>query len=408
MMDRLARGGALLAAACAVVLVAACGSSSGGSGGTSGGGGGGSASGGLGAPPEANAAVPKSVGTGEGHLNLIAWEGYAQPQWVKPFEQATGCQVSAKYAGSSSEMVSLMANGGGGQYDLVSASGDADLRLIYGGDVRPVNIGLIPQWHNFHPFLQNPAFNTIDGKHYGVSYEFGPNVLLYSTKAFPTAPTSWSVLYDKKYTGQITVPNNPIQIADAALYLSKTQPSLGITDPYELTQPQFNAAVSLLKAEHPLIKKYWDLASQEISLFQSGTTVVGAAWPYQTNTLKAAHAPVADTIPSQGATGWADTWMLATNAPHPNCAYKWMQWVTTPKVQAQEAIFFGETPANKLACPVMDSIQKGSCAAYHADAPESYFQTLKFWKTPLAQCGNGKNDCVPFQQWATAWTQITG
>jgi putative spermidine/putrescine transport system substrate-binding protein len=404
-MNRLARSGALLAAACAVVLVAACGSSSGGSG--SGGGGGGS-TGGLSAPPEANAAVAKSVGKTEGHLNLIAWEGYAQPQWVRPFEQATGCQVSAKYAGSSSEMVSLMANGGGGQYDLVSASGDADLRLIYGGDVRPINIGLIPQWHNFHPFLQSPAFNTIGGKHYGVSYEFGPNVLLYSTKAFSTAPTSWSVLYSKQYSGQITVPNNPIQIADAALYLSKTEPKLGITDPYELTQPQFNAAVSLLKQEHPLIKKYWDLASQEISLFQSGTTVVGAAWPYQTNTLKAAHAPVADTIPSQGATGWADTWMLATNAPHPNCAYKWMQWATTPKVQAQQAVFFGETPANKLACPIMDTLQKGACAAYHANAPESYFQTLKFWKTPLAQCGNGKNDCVPFQQWTTAWTQITG
>jgi putative spermidine/putrescine transport system substrate-binding protein len=401
------RAGAILAAASAVALAAGC-SSSGGTSGTGGGTGGGStATAGLTAP-EANAAVPTSVGKTEGHLNLIAWEGYAQPQWVKPFEQATGCQVSTKYAGSSSEMVSLMADGGGGQYDLVSASGDADLRLIYGGDVRPVNIKLIPSWQDFHPFLQAPAFNTIAGKHYGVSYEFGPNVLLYAKKAFPAAPTSWSVLYDKKYSGQITVPDNPIQIADAALYLSKTQPGLGITDPYELTQPQFSAAVKLLKQEHPLVKKYWDLASQEISLFQSKTTVVGAAWPYQTNTLVAAGAKVADTIPSQGVTGWADTWMLATRAPDPNCAYKWMQWVTTPKVQAQEADYFGETPANKLACPIMDTIQKGSCAAYHANAPESYYQTIKFWKTPLAQCGNGKNDCVPFQQWTTAWTEITG
>src|SRR6266702_202364 len=401
-MKSWARGGVLFAAGSVLVLVAACGSS----------GGGGSPAGSGGAaglkPPEANAAVPSSLGQTEGKLNLIAWEGYAQPQWVKPFEQATGCQVSAKYAGSSSEMVSLMANGGGGQYDLVSASGDADLRLIYGGDVKPVNISLMPSWKNFHPFLQSPPFNTIGAKHYGISYEFGPNGLLYSTKTFPSAPSSWSVLYDTKYSGQITVPNNPIQIADAALYLSKTKPSLGITDPYELTQSQFNATVNLLKQEQPLIKKYWDLASQEISLFQSGTTVVGAAWPYQTNTLQAAGAKVADTIPSQGATGWADTWMLATHAPHPNCAYKWMQWVTTPRVQAQEADYFGETPANKLACPIMDQIQKGACANYHADAPESYFQTLKFWKTPLAQCGNGKNDCVPFQQWVAAWTQITG
>ncbi len=359
-------------------------------------------------PPQAGAKVASSVGKGEGHLNLIAWEGYAQPEWVKPFEQQTGCQVNTKYAGTSSEMVSLMANGGGGQYDLVSASGDADLRLIYAGDVRPININLIPSWKQFHPFLKAPAFNTIGGKHYGVSYEFGPNVLLYSTKVFHKAPTSWSVLYSKKFAGRITVPDNPIQIADAALYLSKTKPGLGITDPYELTQPQFNAAVSLLKSEHPLIKKYWALASQEISLFQSKTTVVGAAWPYQTNTLRAAKVAVADTIPSQGATGWADTWMLATKAPDPNCAYKWMQWATTPKVQAEEAVYFGETPANKLACPIMDKLQKGACAAYHADAPESYFKTIKFWKTPLAQCGNGKSDCVPFQQWVTAWTQIVG
>src|ERR1700729_1915726 len=339
-MRRWTRGGALLAAASAAVLIAGSGSNTSGGGGGSGSG---SATAGLTAP-QAGTAVPSSVGKTEGHLNLIAWEGYAQPQWVKPFERQTGCQVNAKYAGSSSDMVSLLANGGGGQYDLVSASGDADLRLIYGGDVRPVNISLIPSWKQFYPFLQSPSFNTIGGKHYGVSFEFGPNVLLYSKKTFSSAPTSWAVLYDKKYSGQITVPDNPIQIADAALYLSKTQPGLGITDPYELTQTQFNAAVTLLKQEHPMIKKYWDLDSHEISLFQSGTTVVGAAWPYQTNTLVAAGAKVADTIPSQGATGWADTWKLATNAPDPNCAYKWMQWVTTPKVQAQEAVYFGETP----------------------------------------------------------------
>jgi putative spermidine/putrescine transport system substrate-binding protein len=363
---------------------------------------------GLGTPPTQGMTPPSKVGPGEGSLNLIAWEGYAEPQWVKPFEKATGCQVNAKYAGSSSEMVSLMANGGGHQYDLVSASGDADLRLIYGGDVKPVNIKLIPGWKNFHPFLKSPAFNTINGRHYGVSYEFGPNVLLYSTKTLPKAPTSWSVLYNKNYQGKVTVPDNPIQIADAALYLSKTNPSLGITDPYELTQTQFNAAVNLMMQQKPLIKKYWDLASQEISLFQNGSVVVGAAWPYQTNTLQAAKVKVADTIPQQGATGWADTWMLATNAPHPNCAYRWMQWVTTPKVQAQQAISFGETPANSQVCAIMNKLQAGGCAAYHANAPDAYFKTIKFWKTPLQQCGNGQSNCVPFQDWVNAWTQITG
>ena len=368
----------------------------------------GSAGAALSTPPTQGMAPQQSVGKGEGTLNLIAWEGYAQPQWVTPFTKATGCKVNVKYAGSSSEMVSLMANGGGHQYDLVSASGDADLRLIYGGNVKPINIKLIPSWNQFRPFLKAPSFNTINGRHYGISYEFGPNVLLYSKKTFPTAPASWSVLYNSKYKGKVTVPDNPIQIADAALYLSKSKPSLGITDPYELTQAQFTAAVNLLKSEHPLIKKYWDLASQEISLFQNGSVVVGAAWPYQTNTLQAAGAKVADTIPSEGATGWADTWLLATNAPHPNCAYKWMAYVSTPKIQAQEAIYFGETPANTQACAIMNTLQKGGCAAYHANAPESYFSTIKFWKTPLSTCDNGKSNCVDFTQWQQAWTQIIG
>src|SRR5437764_370707 len=368
-------------AAVAAVVLTACGSTGTPSGNTSS------------PPPTANMKPQTSIGAGEGQLNLVLWDGYADKSWADPFTAATGCKLNLHPAGSSDEMVSLMKDGGGGQWDMVSASGDADLRLIYGGDVRPMNVDLIPDWQSFDNYFKNPPYNTVNGVHYGVSLQWGPNTLLYNTKKFPNKPTSWQVIYDQANSGLITVPDNPIQIADAALYLSKTQPSLGIKDPYELTQKQFDATVALLKQQHPLIKKYWALASQEISLFQSGTTVVGAAWPYQTNTLKTAHAPVADTIPSQGATGWADTWMLATRAPHPNCAYKWMQWATSPKVQAQQAVFFGETPANKLACPIMDKLQKGACAAYHANAPEAYFQTLKFWKTPLAQCGNGQNNC---------------
>jgi len=358
--------------------------------------------------PTANLPVLQKIGPGEGQLNLIAWEGYLQPQWVKPFEQQTGCQVNAKYAGSSDEMVALMKNGGGGQYDMVSSSGDADLRILYAGDAHPVNINLIPSWKEFFPAFQSPPFNTINGVHYGVSLQWGPNVLMYNTKDFPTAPTSWSVIYNPKYKGQVTVPDNPIQIADAALYLSVTNKSLGITDPYELTQPQFDAAVNLMKQQKPLVKKYWSSATEEISLFQNKEVVVGAAWPYQTNTLQAAGFPAAEANPAEGVTGWADSWLLATKAPHPNCAYLWMQYISTPTPQAQQAISFGETPANALACPIMDKLTAGSCAAYHANAPESYYNTIKFWKTPLAQCGNGQNDCVPFQQWVDAWTQITG
>ncbi len=356
----------------------------------------------------AGSALPTGIGKGEGSLNLVAWEGYTQPQWVKPFTKATGCVVHAKYAGSSDEMVTLMRQGGGGQYDMVSASGDASLRLIYGKDVQPVNPALIPDFKNFIPALKSPPHNTIGGKHYGISLQWGPNTLLYNTAKVKPAPTSWAALYDSKYKGKVTVPDNPIQIADAALYLSKTQPSLGIKDPYELNSKQFDAAVSLLKKQKPLIKKYWALASDEIDLFKNGDVVLGASWPYQTNTLKAAKAPVADLIPKEGATGWADTWMLSAKAKHPNCAYLWLKWVSTPKVQAQQAIYFGETPANTKACAIMDKLAKGSCAQYHADAPASYFNSIKFWKTPIADCGNGTKDCMDYTKWQQAWQQLKG
>ena len=343
------------------------------------------------------------VGKGEGSLNLIAWEGYTQPQWVKPFTKATGCKVRAKYGGTSDEMVTLMRTG---QYDAVSASGDASLRLILGKDVRPIDPKLIPDYKNFIQALKSPSHNTVRGVHYGISLQWGPNTLLYNTKKVKPAPNSWSTLYSSKYKGKITVPDNPIQIADAALYLSKSKPSLGIPDPYELTDTQFTAAVDLLKKQPSLVKKYWASAGDEIDLFKNGGAVVGASWPYQTNTLQAAKAPVKDLIPKEGATGWADTWMISSKAKHPNCAVKWIKWVSTPTVQAQQAIYFGETPANTKACKVMNKLSKGSCAQYHANASTAYFRSIKFWKTPQKDCGNGKSNCMDYAKWQSAWTDI--
>ncbi len=352
--------------------------------------------------------LPTSIGRGEGQLNLVAWEGYTEPEWVKPFEQQTGCQVNAKYAGSSDEMVTLMRQGGGSQYDMVSASGDASLRLIKGGDVQPVNVTLIPGWNDFIPQLKSPPHNTIDGKHYGVSLQWGPNTLLYNTRDVSPTPDSWATIYDPQYKGKVTVPDNPIQIADAALYLSQTRPELGIRDPYELTEDQLNAAIDLLKSQRPLIKKYWALASDEIDLFKNGDAVVGASWPYQTITLQDSGAPVKDLIPREGATGWADTWMLSAHARHPNCAYLWMRWISTPRVQAQQAISFGETPANTKACPYMDRIQRGACTKYHANAPASYFASIRFWRTPTKDCGDGSQDCTDYTTWQQRWTEMKG
>jgi putative spermidine/putrescine transport system substrate-binding protein len=360
---------------------------------------------------QAGSGLPTKIGKGEGRLNLIEWTAYSDPSFAKKFEQQTGCIIHRKDAGSSGEMFSLMhanGGGGGGQWDLVSASGDASLRLIYAHDVKPVNIKLIPSWNQFLPAFKSPPHNTVGGVHYGVSVQWGPNTLIYNTKKVKPAPRDWSLIYSKKYKGHVTIPNNPIQIADAALYLEKTKPSLGIKDPYELTQAQLTATVNLIKQQKPLLKRLWNYAPDEDASFKQGDVWLGAGWPYQTLQLKAAKVPVKEIVPVP-TTGWADTWMLASKAPHPNCAYMWMKYVTTPQVEAKQALVFGETPVNPKACPYMNKLAKGSCAGYHLNEPSSYYKKIKFWKTPVPQCGWTKQQsCMDYNAWVQAWAQITG
>ena len=351
------------------------------------------------------AGVTRSTG---GTLNMIAWEGYLQPQWVTPFQKQTGCKINPKYAGSSDEMVTLMRSGGGDQYDMVSASGDASLRLIYGKDVQTVDPSKVPDFKNFNPAFRSPPNNTVGGKHYGISLQWGPNTLLYNTQKVKPAPTSWGAIYSPKYKGKVTVPDNPIQIADAALYLMKTKPSLGIKDPYELNSSQFNATINLLKQQKPLVKKYWALGRPGDQRLQERERRIGASWPYQTNTLIADKAPVKDLVPKEGATGWLDTWMVSAHTKNLDCAYKWLAWVSTPKVQAEQAIYFGETPVNSKACSIMDTLSKGSCEQYHANAPLKYFKQIYFWKTPISDCGNGQKNCMDYTKWQQAWTQLKG
>ena len=298
--------------------------------------------------------LPQSIGKGEGSLNIIIWPGYAEDgsnvkeyDWVHPFEAANpDCgTVNVKQANSSDEMVTLMRQGGGTLYDGVSASGDATNRLIANGDVAEINVNLIPDYVNIAPFLQSPAHNTVDGKHYGISHGWGGNTLMYRTDLVTPVPTSWASVFDatasKPYQGKITDYDSPIYIADAALYLKTANPSLGITDPYELTQPQFDAAVALLTAQQPWVAKYWSLYSDEITNFTNASTIIGTTWPYQVNTLKASGVKVDAVVPTEGMTGWADTWMMSSHAQHPNCMYKWMAWMVTPRVQAEVAEYFG-------------------------------------------------------------------
>ena len=366
----------------------------------------------------AGPAVPKvpmaqSVGQGEGSLDLVNWAGYAEDgsndktvDWVHPFEKATGCIVHDKIGNTSDEMVQLMKTG---QYDGVSASGDATLRLVYGGFVAPVNTSLVPNYATIQDFLKNRSWNSVNGQMYGIPHGWGANLLMYNTKTVSPAPTSWGAVFDANspYKGKVTAYNSPIYIADAALYLMKHKPELGIKNPYALDQKQLDAAVTLLKDQRKSVGEYWADYTKEVQAFESNNSVIGTTWQVIANLISSdKKAKVAAVIPSEGSTGWSDTWMIAAHAKHPNCMYKWMDWITSPTVNAQVAEWFGEAPAQSLAC--QHTSDKTFCDQYHA-ADKTYSDGLYYWTTPTKHCLDGRgNVCTDYSQWTQAWTNIKG
>ncbi|EOC0112048.1 putative ABC transporter substrate-binding protein YdcS [Cronobacter sakazakii] len=360
----------------------------------------------------ASAAEPPSqLGQGEGRLDIIAWPGYIERgqtdkayDWVTEFEKSTGCAVNVKTAATSDEMVSLMAKGG---YDLVTASGDASLRLIMGKRVQPINTALIPNWKNVDPRLVKGEWFNLDGKVYGTPYQWGPNLLMYNTKAFPTPPDSWAVLFvkqtladGKSNQGRVQAYDGPIYIADAALYVKATQPELGITDPYQLTEAQYGAVLKVLRDQHQLIHRYWHDTTVQMSDFKNEGVVAASAWPYQANTLKNEGQPIATVFPKEGVTGWADTTMLHADAKHPNCAYQWMNWSLTPKVQGDVAAWFGSLPAVPEGCKASTLLGEKGCETNGF----TFFDKIAFWKTPVSQGGK----YVPYSRWTQDYIAIMG
>ncbi len=353
-----------------------------------------------------------SLGAGEGEVDLVIWTGYAERgdndpnyDWVTPFESKTGCKVKTQDGTDSANMVQLMQSGA---YDGVSASGDATKRLIAAGLVSPINPALIPNYANIFDSLKLKDYNSVNGVPYGVPHGRGANLLLYNTDTFTTAPTSWDVVFkaDSPAAGKISIYNSAIYIADAAMYLKAHNADLKITNPYELDQAQFDAAVKLLKDQKKIVGQYWSTAEEQMQSFTSKDSLAGTSWPYQANLLT--DQPIGQTIPSEGATGWSDTWMISSTAKHPNCMYMWMDWMASPDANAQATVWFGEAPTSAAACAKAETLDPGHCDKVHA-TDESYYSKIYYWTTPLKECGDNRGAvCKDFGDWTTAWTDITG
>ena len=390
MRSRIIAGAAVAAAA--TLVLAGCSSSDGGSDGLS-----------IEVP---DVPMIQEKGDYEGEVNIVAWSGFVEPAWSDEFTEQTGCVVNRKVAGTSDEMVQLMQSG---DYDLVSASGDASLRLIVGGDVQPLNLDLIPNFgDDIVAAMKGQIYDTLNGKSYGVPIGRGANILQYNSDVVTEEPDSWSVAWeaDSPYAGKIIGYDAPIYIADAAIYLMATQPDLGIKNPYALDQTQLDAAIALLQEQNKIVSEYWADPAAQITSFVGGTTDLGTSW--EVLRKLAEDDKFKSVLPKEGSTGWSDAWMLATESANPNCAYEWMNYTSSPEVNGAIAMNFGMAPANAAFCELNDEA-KAHCDYYNA-TDEEYFKKVWFWTTPIEQCIDGRTDvtCTNFQQWTDAWAKVKG
>ena len=356
------------------------------------------------------------LGKPEGKVDIVAWAGYIERgetdkayDWVTTFEKKTGCKVSVKTAGTSDEMVALMNEGG---FDLVTASGDASMRLIVGKRVQPINVKLIPSFKNIDKRLQDASWHTVNNVHYGTPYQWGWNVLMYNTKIFKDkAPTSWKVVFEettlpdgKSNKGRVQAFDGPIYIADAALYLMKTKPNLGIKDPYELNETQYKAALDLLRGQRKIVGKYWHDAFVQIDDFTNEGVVASSSWQFQANVLESKKAPIATVVPVEGSTGWADTTMMHAEAPHPTCAYLWMEHSLNKKLQGDLSAWFGSVPVVLEACKGNALLGDDGCNRQGLGS----FDKIAFWKTPTSKCASQNNQCVPYHKWVSDYIAVLG
>jgi len=354
------------------------------------------------------------AGRGEGLLNLVAPPGYVEDgaddarfDWVHPFEHLTGCMVTVKYAISAGEMVGLLRQSSGSVYDGAAISSDAVGRLIGHGDLTSLDPARLPGLRSLLGPLRFAPFDSANGRPYGVPFEYGPNLLLYDSSRIHPAPASWSVVWSPSpYRGRIAAFDGPMSLAEAALYLKAHRPGLRITDPYELTSAQFEAAAALIVRQNQIARR-WTSFTDELTWFSQGQAVIGAGRPIVMSLTRAV--PVAGVVPSEGVTGWVDSWVMSTHARHPDCMYRWMQWTMDPRVQALAAQYLSAAPANPAACPLLEqavgfaagTLRYGRCG----DA--GFYSSLALWKTPVAECGDGRSDCVPYSVWDARWRAIS-
>ncbi|MFN3643575.1 MAG: ABC transporter substrate-binding protein [Gemmobacter sp.] len=319
-------------------------------------------------------AVATVPGHAQGQLNLLTWEGYADPSFVAAFEAKSGCRVNATYVGSGEEIIAKIA-AGGGVYDLITPASDITKLIIELGVVEPIDTSLIEEWENIFPQFREIDNIRKDDRYYALPYTWGAITFMYRNDAFDEPPKSLAALFDPKHKGRIALWDDKSAIFVAARYN-------GDQNIYSLTDAQLEAAVATLLAQKPLVRKYWATAGELVDLYASGEVDISNTWAgYQSAILAEQGIAVTEFIPEEKAEGWMDSWMIVKGAGDNPCTYPFLNMQVSEQGQCGVAKVNGYSVSNPVAARKCMSAEQ--FAALHMD-DVGYLDSLLLWQ-PLGE-----------------------
>ncbi len=308
-------------------------------------------------------------------LNLLVWEGYADPSFVRAFEEKCRCKVAASYMGSSDELVAKLRGGSASNYDVISPSSDVATMLATSGLAAPLDLSRIPSYPQLSQKLRSLPLVRVGDRVYGVPFTWGPNPLLYDTTVFPQTPESWAVLWDPKYRGKVSVWDELSTLYLAAQLLGYDRPDPNAL--YNLSDEQLAKVKQKLLELKPNIRKIWATGGELTNLFQNHEVVAAMGWPLMTNQLRKLRFPIGETIPKENTTGWIDHLMITAASEHKELAHEFLEYMTEARTQKQVADVTGYVPANPLAAQFMTNEEKKSL---HLDDVDHYMARIYFWQ----------------------------
>lgn len=308
-------------------------------------------------------------------LSLLVWEGYADESFIHAFEQSHHCKVSASYMGSSDDLVAKLRGGSASNYDVISPSSDVAASIARTGLAAPLDLSKLPSYSQLSPKLRDLPLVKSAGQIYGVPFMWGPNPLLYDTSVFSTPPDSWSVFWDAKYRGKLSVWDDLSTMYMAAQILGYDQPDPGQL--YNLNDAQLDAVKKKLLELKPNIRKMWSTGGELTNLFQNHEVVAAMGWPLMTSQLRKSNFPIAETIPRENTTGWIDHLMITSASSHQDLAYAFLEYMISAQTQKQVTDVTQYTPANPAAGQFLSGDQKKTL---HLDDPDSYMRRIYFWQ----------------------------